>query len=105
MTRGSGGMSKLPGELRPGKAAGTSCPTSHGPRGAVGRASSPLRELVGHGEERVFFLEILEFCCCKSFFRKTFYPKSFMFVDKIFLKRNLTNVFINLVFQKSFSFC
>jgi hypothetical protein len=28
-----------------------------------------------------------------------------MFVDKIFLKRNLTNVFINLVFQKSFSFC
>jgi hypothetical protein len=69
------------------------------------RRAATLREVVGHGEERIFFLEILEFCCCKSFFRKTFYPKSFMFVDKIFLKRNLTNVFINLVFQKSFSFC
>jgi hypothetical protein len=50
---------------------------------------------------RTVFLEILEYCCFAKVFLQNLYPKSFMFVDKSFQKK-LTNVFINLFFQKTF---
>lgn len=94
-------MSKLPGELRPGKAAGTSCPTSHGPRGAVGRASSPLRELVGHGEERVFFRNF-RILLLQKFFSQNLLSKKFYVCRQNFFKKKFNKRFYKFSFSEIF---